>query len=120
MTKAVVSLIVVAALAGGGYAGYRFAQHRLISAAAAPAPAQEGKQVLYWYDPMYPQQKFDKPGKSPFMDMQLVPKYAGEEAGAGTVSISPQMVQNLGVRTAEAKSGAIVQRFEAVGSVVSN
>ena len=26
-----------------------------------------------------PQQKFDKPGKSPFMDMQLVPKYADEE-----------------------------------------
>jgi Cu(I)/Ag(I) efflux system membrane fusion protein len=120
MNKAVVSLIVVAALAGGGYAGYRFAQHRLISAAAAPAPAQEGKPVLYWYDPMYPQQRFDKPGKSPFMDMQLVPKYAGEQAEAGTVSISPQMVQNLGVRTAEAKTGAIEQRFEAVGAVAFN
>jgi Cu(I)/Ag(I) efflux system membrane fusion protein len=120
MNKAVVGLIVVVALASGGYAGYRFAQHRLISAAAAPAPAQEGKPVLYWYDPMYPQQKFDKPGKSPFMDMQLVPKYAGEEAGAGMVSISPRMVQNLGVRTAAAKAGAIEQRFEAVGSVVFN
>ena len=40
------------------------------------------RQPLYWYDPMYPQQKFDKPGKSPFMDMQLVPKYADEEAAA--------------------------------------
>ena len=35
-----------------------------------------GKTVLYWYDPMMPDKKFDKPGKSPFMDMQLVPKYA--------------------------------------------
>jgi len=32
--------------------------------------------VAYWYDPMVPEQKFDKPGKSPFMDMQLVPKFA--------------------------------------------
>ena len=24
-----------------------------------------GKRVLYWYDPMTPGQKFDKPGKSP-------------------------------------------------------
>jgi membrane fusion protein, copper/silver efflux system len=41
-------------------------------------------------------------------------------AGAGTVSISPQMVQNLGVRTAEAKTGAIEQRFDAVGTVAFN
>jgi Cu/Ag efflux protein CusF len=77
-------------------------------------------EVLYWYDPMYPQQRFDKPGKSPFMDMQLVPKYAGEAAEAGSVAISPQVVQNLGVRTAEAKSGAIQTRFEAVGSIAYN
>lgn len=31
--------------------------------------------VQYWYDPMVPEKHFDKPGKSPFMDMQLVPKF---------------------------------------------
>ena len=31
--------------------------------------------VAYWYDPMVPDQHFDQPGKSPFMDMQLVPKF---------------------------------------------
>ena len=45
--------------------------------AGAAAPAAERK-VLYWYDPMVPTQRFDKPGKSPFMDMQLVPRYADE------------------------------------------
>ncbi len=40
--------------------------------------AQDERKVLYWYDPMVPQQKFDKPGKSPFMDMQLVPQYADD------------------------------------------
>ena len=50
--------------------------------ATAGAPTS-GRKVLYWYDPMAPGSKFDKPGKSPFMDMELVPKYADEAAGAG-------------------------------------
>jgi len=119
------SLSALAIVAAAAYGGYRYAQHgqmaeQMARAAPSAAPGATDKQVLYWYDPMYPQQKFDKPGKSPFMDMQLVPKYAGDTAEAGTVSISPQMVQNLGVRTAEAKSGAIEQRFEAVGTVAFN
>jgi Cu(I)/Ag(I) efflux system membrane fusion protein len=121
MTKSLVSVVVVVALAAGAYAGYRLAHHRLMSASATPAPAQEGKPVLYWYDPMYPQQKFDQPGKSPFMDMQLVPKYADEAgAQAGTVSISPQIAQNLGIRVAPAQSGSLQSRFETVGSVAYN
>ena len=113
MKKLALIVAALAALAAAAYGGYRYAEnHR--------APGASDKQVLYWYDPMYPQQKFDKPGKSPFMDMQLVPKYAGEAADAGTVSISPQIVQNLGVRTAEAKTGSLEQRFEAVGSVAFN
>jgi Cu(I)/Ag(I) efflux system membrane fusion protein len=117
--------------AAAGLVGYWLAQERMDDHATHPAPKVaasaggvvqdgSGKQVLYWYDPMAPQQKFDKPGKSPFMDMQLVPKYAGEGSEAGTVSISPQVVQNLGVRTAQVKSGALEQRLEAVGSVAYN
>jgi len=41
-----------------------------------------GRKVLYWYDPMKPEAHFDKPGKSPFMDMQLEPKYAEETTSA--------------------------------------
>src|SRR5712691_11013726 len=37
-----------------------------------------GKKPMYWYDPMKPEVHFDKPGKSPFMDMQLVAKYSEE------------------------------------------
>jgi Cu(I)/Ag(I) efflux system membrane fusion protein len=51
---------------------------------------------------MFPNQKFDKPGKSPFMDMQLEPKYAdgsaGASGGAPGVSIDPAAMQNLGIR----------------------
>src|SRR2546425_12999337 len=55
---------------------------------------------------MVPQQHFDKPGKSPFMDMQLVPKYADEAGGEGTGIIDPRVAQNLGVRTAAATAGS--------------
>ena len=75
----------------------------------APVPAAAGeREVLYWYDPMVPAQKFDKPGKSPFMDMQLVPRYADEGTGsAAGVRIDPALVQNLGVRFATARSGTL-------------
>lgn len=80
------------------------------------------KEPLYWYDPMVPTQHFDKPGKSPFMDMQLVPKYADDAGGVGmgggtVVQIDPRMAQNLGMRVAEVKTGTFWQRIEAVGSV---
>ena len=84
------------------------------------AMSSEEKKILYWYDPMVPTQKFDAPGKSPFMDMQLVPKYADESGGMGggtVVVIDPRMAQNLGVRVAPAKLGTFFQRVEAVGSV---
>jgi len=54
--------------------------------------------VLYWYDPMVPTQHFDKPGKSPFMDMELVPKYPESGATQNTLQVDPAQVQNLGMR----------------------
>lgn len=54
--------------------------------------------VLYWYDPMEPAQHFDKPGKSPFMDMELVPKYAESGSTMNTLQVDPAQVQNLGMR----------------------
>ena len=78
-----------------------------------------GKTVKYWYDPMVPNQKFDKPGKSPFMDMQLEPRYAetasgGEEAG---VSISSQTAQNLGIRLEKVETKSFGESFSAVGRI---
>src|SRR4051812_26734240 len=64
-----------------------------------------GKRVLYWHDPMMPGAQFDKPGKSPFMDMQLVPVYADDAADARGVTIDPRVQQNLGIRTTKAITG---------------
>ncbi|OGB26676.1 MAG: efflux transporter periplasmic adaptor subunit [Burkholderiales bacterium RIFCSPLOWO2_02_FULL_57_36] len=86
----------------------------------AGADSETGKKVLYWHDPMVPGHKFDKPGPSPFMDMQLVPVYANDSGDEGTISISPRVQQNLGIRTAEVIRGNLALAVEAVGSVAYN
>ncbi|MFL6662053.1 MAG: efflux RND transporter periplasmic adaptor subunit, partial [Rhizobacter sp.] len=84
---------------------------------AAPAASNAGdRKVLYWHDPMVPGTRFDKPGKSPFMDMQLVPVYA-DEAGDSGVKVSPTVQQNLGIRTATVKRAEVSSSFDAVGTV---
>ncbi|MDR1008100.1 MAG: efflux RND transporter periplasmic adaptor subunit [Campylobacteraceae bacterium] len=65
-------------------------------------------QILFWYDPMYPNTKFDAPGPSPFMDMDLVPKYADEEQMFEGVKIDPVQTQNLALRTQKAHFGNLV------------
>lgn len=67
---------------------------------AAEKPAiQDGGKVLYYYDPMRPDVHFGQPGRSPFMEMDLVPKYA-ETTASGGVTVDSAVVQNLGIRTA--------------------
>ena len=63
------------------------------------ATASKGeRKVLYWYDPMNPTVHFDHPGKSPTMDMALVPMYADQgEGGQDVIRIDPAMIQNIGV-----------------------
>ena len=83
-----------------------------------------GSKVLYYHDPMVPGNKFDKPAKSPFMDMMLVPVYA--DAGAenssddSKVTVSPRIQQNLGLRTAAVTEGALSPQVTAVGSIAFN
>ncbi len=78
-----------------------------------------GKTVKYWYDPMVPGQKFDKPGKSPFMDMMLEPKYAnaGSDGEEGGVTISSQTAQNLGIRLEKVEMASFGESLAAVGRV---
>jgi Cu(I)/Ag(I) efflux system membrane fusion protein len=65
---------------------------------------------------MVPGPRFDKPGKSPFMDMQLVPVYADEAADTG-VKVSAQVQQNLGIRTATVTRMQVASSFDAIGTV---
>lgn len=100
-------------LAGVG-AGYWWGH---TPAPAPTAPGATGGQVLYWYDPMVPTQHFEKPGKSPFMDMQLVPKYAEAADQANAVRVSPALEQNLGIRLGKVERASLPAHVRAVGSV---
>lgn len=116
------SLIAAGIAMGWGLARWKEAPMSIQGGATAPESAASAeRKVLYWYDPMVPTQKFEKPGKSPFMDMALVPKYADEGGGAGAgVSVSPQAIQSLGLRTASVEQKAIAASIDVVGTVLLN
>ena len=76
-----------------------------------------GKKILYYHDPMVPGNKFDKPGKSPFMDMMMSPVYADSDSDQGNVTVSPRIQQNLGVRTAQVIEGTLSPQVSVVGSI---
>jgi Cu(I)/Ag(I) efflux system membrane fusion protein len=84
--------------------------------ADAPATGTGEREVLYWYDPMVPDQHFDQPGKSPFMDMQLVPKYA-DDAAAGGVRIDPGLQQSVGLRTEPVETGRLAPTVRVPGTL---
>ena len=98
-------------------------------AAQGASGATDKHKPQYWYDPMHASEHFDKPGKSPFMDMQLVPKYADQEptdvggtppaAGAppGSIAVDSRVVQNLGVRLAKVEQGSFTRMVDTVGLV---
>jgi Cu(I)/Ag(I) efflux system membrane fusion protein len=82
-----------------------------------------GRRIAYYHDPMSPGKQFTAPGKSPFMDMMLVPMYADADTDApdtGRVTISPRVAQNLGVRTAPVIEAPLAPRVTAVGAIAFN
>jgi Cu(I)/Ag(I) efflux system membrane fusion protein len=118
MKRAIVYLALGALLVGAGFLAGRHGTHSEMAAPMSQPPAGGERKPLYWHDPMVPQQKFDKPGKSPFMDMQLVPVYGDEKAGAESgVTVSSRAQQNLGLRSAMAEVTEIRQEMPAVGAV---
>ena len=76
-----------------------------------------GKKILFYHDPMSPANKFDKPGKSPFMDMMMSPVYADSDSDQGNVTVSSRIQQSLGVRTAPVTEGTLSPRVSVVGSI---
>jgi len=106
----VAAAIVVAFLAG------RFFAPDGDSGTAATGDGGE-REILYWVAPMDANYRRDAPGKSP-MGMDLVPVYADEvDSQPGTVKIDPTVINNLGVRTAEAERGTLPRHIDTVGYV---
>jgi Cu(I)/Ag(I) efflux system membrane fusion protein len=87
------------------------------------APGGERK-VLYWYDPMHPAYKADKPGIAPDCGMTLVPKYADDQSLAkmptGTVTIAAGKQALAGVRTAVVESKPLVRDIHTTAQIVTD
>jgi len=124
MPGVVIFLAVIIGAAGGYLAATRYMpvdRHEPeIKQQPSSAPHTEEKKVLYWYDPMQPQQHFDKPGKSPYMDMQLLPKYADEMDEGNTFRIDPALTQNIGMRFATVTRRTYAAEIDAVGTLTWN
>ncbi|WP_027209631.1 efflux RND transporter periplasmic adaptor subunit [Burkholderia sp. WSM2232] len=126
LARAALMVLAAAALLGAGYvAGNRHAPASVPTATATTdattaatgdkTASGSGRKVLYWHDPMVPNQHFDKPGKSPFMDMQLEPVYA-DEGGSNGIRIDPGLQQNLGIRYATVRRQDTTEGFDAVAT----
>ena len=94
-------------------------------AAVPAAPASGERTILYWYDPMHPQFRSEKPGPAPDCGMEMVPMYADEVAAqqnlpAGAVRISPLKQQLTGIRTTAVARQTLTKTIRTVGIVRAN
>jgi len=127
MKNAILSLLLLGALGAGFLAGAWYNQRERVSAAGVHA-----RKVLYYVDPMHPAYKSDKPGVAPDCGMQLVPVYAGDVRNgassprlgggvapieAGTLFISPEQQQIIGVRVSPAEKRSATGRLRLYGRV---
>jgi RND family efflux transporter MFP subunit len=85
-----------------------------------------GRKILYYIDPMHPSYKSDKPGIAPDCGMKLEPVYADgagvsaptETAAApGTVRISSDRQQLIGVKVATVEKRPVSQTIRMLGRV---
>ena len=93
-----------------------------VAAAGGAAP----RRVLYYRDPKDPKYTADKPGLNPETGNTLEPVYASEpEPGSrgastlppGSIRISPERQQVIGVKFATVESGAVNRTIRTVGKV---
>ncbi len=108
---------VQAASVAREHAGHEAAQHLEHQQPGA-------RKILYWYDPMHPAYKSDKPGIAPDCGMDLVPKYAEDapasEAAPGAVRISSEKQQLIGVRTTTVEREPLVRTIRTTGQVTAD
>jgi len=122
-------LLVIAGAFMGGYV------YKAIEGGGAVTGGKKERKILYWVDLMHPAYKSDKPGIAPDCGMKLVPVYADggpaaapKESGlntasdlskmpVGTVQITPEKQQLIGVKYGEVEKSGGSRTIRAVGKV---
>jgi RND family efflux transporter MFP subunit len=127
-------LLVLPWVVAAGFAAAFFARR---SALLTPHPSPltphpspltpPARKVLYWTDPMTPGYKSDKPGKSPFMDMELVPVYEGgasdspegskDVKGYTSIHLGTDRQQLIGVQIGKVEKRKMSKTIRAVGRI---
>ena len=115
-------LLILSFVAGYGY-------RRWYAKETGEVTRADDRRILYYVDPMNPSYKSDKPGNTPD-GMKLVPVYDNDEPWdspgisteassppMGTIQITPEKQQLIGVRYGEVESAAFVHTVRAVGKV---
>lgn len=112
-----IGIIAVAALAAVAVSAWYFLapKERASGVANVTDTTKKERKVLYWTDPMIPGFKSEKPGKSP-MNMDMIPVYEDEAAAdSSVVTVRPEIVQRLGVRTYTVTRGSQPRRIVVTG-----
>ena len=102
--------------------------HSVPEAASRSAKPMSGepdkdRKVLYWYDPMHPAYRSDKPGTAPDCGMTLAPKYADDGMAnmpSGTVNIPEDKQTLAGVRTAVVERKPVVREIRTTAQIVAD
>ena len=127
IAQRLVAVLLVALVAAGTVAAIRsgwFGSAKNPATTTRAAVPQQGPKVLYWYDPMHPAYKSDKPGIAPDCGMALVPKYADEPGGAsmpaGTVTVPEDKQALAGVRTVAVRRAPLVREIRTTAEIVAD
>ncbi|RPI16211.1 MAG: efflux RND transporter periplasmic adaptor subunit [Acidobacteriales bacterium] len=85
----------------------------------AASPAAAARTIIHYRDPKEPSYTSDKPGFNAETGNELEPVYADDAASMpmGTIKVTPEKQQLIGVSYGEVESGAGVHTFRAVGKV---
>ena len=101
----------------------KYAEAETAATADHSGHASGERKILFWYDPMHPAYKAYKPGIAPDCGMELVPKYADEDAAnlpVGTVKISTDKQQLIGVRTMEVERKPLVRSIRTTAQLTAD
>jgi membrane fusion protein, copper/silver efflux system len=85
----------------------------------ASTTSQNERRILFYRHPMDPSVTSSTPQKDS-MGMDFIPVYADEAGGGPIITVSPEVVNNLGVRTEKVKRETLARRIDTVGYIGYN
>jgi Cu(I)/Ag(I) efflux system membrane fusion protein len=115
------NLVILVAGIGAGVTGSYWYVHRpepitTPAAAEQTGPAKDGREILYYRNPMGMPDTSPVPKKDS-MGMDYLPVYADEQDEPGTVKVSLDKIQRTGVRTEKIEAQTIARSVRGVGTV---